>query len=268
MSKTVLKALQLLNIFTEERPHWRLAEIAEHTKIPKTTVFRLLQPLEEEGFIQKISYYQNGYLIESNVYQLGNRLLALGQIVSKQYEVRNIALPYMRGLQEHLNEAVQLVVLDNDEATYIEKVESDKPVRLYTKIGRRAPLYSGACPRILLSFLPDHEIDRILAKNRKKTEVDGAIPSNDEIWQSIHKTRKQGFTYSDSELEDGTAAFGTPIFNRYGEIAASLSIASFASVLKIEDYAKYVYPMWEVSAKISKELGYSKTYSYLNKKRG
>lgn len=264
MSKSLSKAVQLLSVFSEEKPYWKLEEIVRHTNIPKTTVFRLLKTMETEGLIQKVSFYQHGYLIEGNIYQLGNWLLELGSIVSRQYEVRNIAFPYMRKLQEQLGESVQLVILDHDEAIYIEKVESDKPVRLYTKIGRRAPLYAGACPRILLSFLPDHEIKRILETNKVK-KATNTFQINDDIWELIGTTRELGFTYSNSELEDGTAAFGTPIFNRYGEIAASLSVASFASVLNIDEYSKYVYPMWEVSAEISEQLGYNKPYRYLTK---
>lgn len=262
MSKSLSKALQLLSIFSERKPYWKLEEIVNHTNIPKTTVFRLLKTMEVEGLIQKASFYQNGYLIEGNIYQLGNRLLALGQIASNQYEVRNIAFPYMRKLQEQLGESIQLIIRDHDEAIYIEKVESDKPVRLYTKIGRKAPLYAGACPRILLSFLPDHEIHRILTANKERM-ANNTLYSNDDIWKVIRETRQRGYTYSDSELENGTASFGTPIFNRYGEITASLSVASFATVLSKDEYSKYVYPMWGVSAEISKQLGYNKPYQYL-----
>lgn len=261
MSKTLRKALSILTLFSEDKPLWTLDEIVEELEIPKTTVFRLLKPFEETGLLQKVSFHQNGYTIQGNVYQLGIRFLELGHIVNSQYEVRNIALPYMRKLKEKLKESVQLVVMDADEAIYIEKVESDNMVRLYTKIGRRAPLYLGACPRILLSFLPDKEIERIISNDlnfEKKSKL-----SLDELWDSIHTTRQRGFTYSTSELEEGTAAFGTPIFNGRGEIEASLSIASFSAVLKLDNYSEYIYPMWEVSAEISRKLGYRKLYPYL-----
>lgn len=42
-----------------------------------------------------------------------------------------------------------------------------QPVRVYTKIGRRAPLYGGACPRILLAFLLESEIEEYI----KQTEL-------------------------------------------------------------------------------------------------
>ncbi|WP_096185669.1 IclR family transcriptional regulator [Evansella halocellulosilytica] len=261
MSKTIAKALQILKVFTEEKPFWRLDEMSKHLSIPKPTTYRLLKSLESEGFVQKVSFYQQGYLIEGEVYQLGTRLLELGQTAAGQYEVRNIALPYMRELQKKLGQSVQLAIPDQNASIYIEKVEDDRPVRLYTKIGRRAPLYAGACPRALLSFFPDELIHDIL-KDPIEPIGPQTLKTKEEVWQSIREAREKGYTFSDSELAEGTAAYGTPIYNRFGEVEASLSVAGFSSVLKNKEDHFYVMPMWEVSAKISKRLGFQQNYNH------
>ncbi|MCP3740093.1 IclR family transcriptional regulator [Rossellomorea sp. BNER] len=267
MSKTLGKALQLLTFFTEEKPYWRLDEISRKADIPKPTTYRLLKTFEEYGFVQKVYFQQKDLVIEGERYELGTRLLELGQIAQSKFEIRNIALPYMRDLQQSLNESVQLVIMENNEGVYIEKVESNMPVRLYTKIGRRAPLYAGACPRVLLSFLPDHKIEEILTQPTEKIGTN-TFRTMEEIWGSIYSTREKGYTYSNSELEDGTAAFGTPIFDRFGDIAASLSVAGFATMLREEEAMRYVIPMWEVSEKISRQLGFTKPYKYLQMRSG
>lgn len=259
MSKTLAKSLQLLTLFTEDKPYWRLEEISKCANIPKPTAHRLLKTLNEFGFVQRVNFYQKGYLVEGEVFQLGTKFIEMGHVVSSQYEVRNIALPYMTQLQQQLGESVQLIIADNDEAIYIEKVESTQAVRLYTKIGRRAPLYAGACPRVLLSFLSDNEIERVLALPKRDYDINSNL-NHEQIWQKIAETRANGYSYSDSELTEGTAAIGTPIFNRHGDIAAALSVAGFASHLKNEEALKYVMPMWEVSEKISLQLGFKKKY--------
>ena len=53
MSKTMEKGLQLLDLFTEDHPYWRLDEISAYTEIPKPTALRLLRTLVEAGFLQR-----------------------------------------------------------------------------------------------------------------------------------------------------------------------------------------------------------------------
>ncbi|MYL36397.1 IclR family transcriptional regulator [Halobacillus litoralis] len=264
MSKTLTKALQLLGLFTEETPYWRLDRMSEASHLPKATVFRLMKALEDEGFIQRVNIYQNGVLIEGEMYQLGTRLIELGHMVSNRLEVRGLALPHMRKLQQKFGESVQLIIMDQDEAIYIEKVESDKPVRLYTKIGRRAPLYAGACPRTLLSFLPDQEIRRIL-RQEKKQYASQTMVDDEAIMEKVRETRERGYSYSQSELEEGTASIGTPIFDRFGEIAAGISVAGFVSTVTPEIAERYAESMWKVCATLSKQLGFSETYPYKSK---
>lgn len=122
MSKTLSKGLQLLFLFSEEDSSLSLKHISERANIPKSTVLRLLKTLDHYGLVQKSS---------RDHYELGTSLLELGELVAGKFEIRNVALPYMQELQSKLQESVQLVIMDNKKGVYIEKVESNKPVRLY-----------------------------------------------------------------------------------------------------------------------------------------
>lgn len=261
MSKTIEKGLHLLELFTEEKPSWRLEEISAYTNIPKATVIRILQSFMEYGYIQRTMVERNGALVEESSYSLGLKFLQLGELVANNLEVRQVALPYMKSLQVNFNEAVQLVERNGLVGIYIEKVESKSPVRLYTRVGRSAPLYAGACTRILLSFLEDEEINEILqypmniyASNTPKTKA--------EVWQYIEQTRKTGFAYSSSELVEGTVSIAVPIFNRSGKGEFSISIAGFETSLPKEDVDRYTKSLWNAATQISKKLGFTGRYPY------
>ncbi|WP_313892653.1 IclR family transcriptional regulator [Psychrobacillus sp.] len=261
MSKTIEKGFQLLELFTEEKSFWRLDEISTFTQIPKPTVHRLLKTFVDYGFLQRSEIEKNGVLVEGDTYSLGLKLMYLGNIVASNLEIRNISLPYMKILQSKFNEAIQLVSRDRDEGVYIEKVESTRPVRLYTKTGRRAPLYAGACTRTLLSYLPDDEITEIL--NQPMTYYASQTPKKvEDVWSFIHETRKNGYAYSDSELEEGTVSIAAPIFNRLNEVEFSISIAGFSSSLPKERVQEFLVPLWEAAASISRKIGYSNPYPY------
>lgn len=261
MSKTIEKGLHLLDLFTEEKPTWRLEEISDYTRIPKATLIRILRSFTEYGYIQKTIVERNGFSAEDSTYSLGLKFLQLGELVSNNLEIRRIALPYMKSLQLNFNEAVQLVERNGLVGIYIEKVESKSPIRLYTRVGRSAPLYAGACTRTLLTFLSNEEIDEILlypmdtyASNTPRTKA--------EVWKCIEQTRKRGFAYSASELVEGTVSIAVPIFNHNRKVEFSISIAGIETSLPKGNITQYAEFLWSAAAQISNKLGFTGPYPY------
>lgn len=156
-NKTVVKSMALLNLFLH-KPSLTLSELVSLTGMPKTSVHRMVSSLEEMGFLSRDA---------SGAYSLGLVFLEFGQLVADRLDIRKIAKPVMEELCREVDEAVQLIMRDGNEAIYVEKIEGTQTVRLYTAIGRRSPLYAGACARSILSFLPREEIEAYI----KQTEL-------------------------------------------------------------------------------------------------
>lgn len=261
MSKTFEKGVKILSLFSYEKPVWTLDEMARETNIPKPTLVRFLKTFTEVGFLRRPSHYVGSKLVLSDNYYLGYKLIELGVIASSSLEVRNIALPEMIQLRDKFDVAVQLVCIDQQDGLYLEKVESDNTVLLYTKIGRRAPLYAGACSRIILAYQSEKFIEEILSKKLEKF-ASGTMTSKEELLNEIQSSKKTGYAYSLSELAEGTVSLAVPIFNAEGKVHYSISIADIEASIpksKIHDYLPH---MWKSAAKISKELGYSAPYPY------
>lgn len=257
MSKTLEKGIQLFELFTNDKPTWSMDEISEYTKIPKPTVYRLLKIFVDNEFLQKTTS-ENG---EGFNFSLGLKFLELGSVVLSTLDIRRVALPLMRELQQKFNEAVQLSLKDGEEGLYIEKVESTRPVRLYTRVGRKAPLYAGACMRTILAFQPQEEIDHIISKNLNQI-ASGTPHSKDNLFQLLAQCRKEGYSYSISELEEGTFSIAVPIFNHMGQVKYSLSIAGIATPYSQQQIKEFVTELWNAAAEISTGIGYKEPYTY------
>src|SRR5699024_7736268 len=141
MNQSVLKAIKLLDYFTEKK-ELSIIELSEMANMPKTTVFRFVSALEETGLLVKVKRTSHDVK-----YHLGLRILELANYVKEQLEYREVALSYMKKLNEDLNELVHLVQREGDEAVYVETIDSTKAVRLIVKVGRRSPLYAGSGPK-------------------------------------------------------------------------------------------------------------------------
>lgn len=261
MSKTLEKGIGILSLFSEEKITWRLDELAQETNIPKPTLLRFLKTFIDLGFLKRPLQQVNGQLVQSDYYCLGTKLIELGTIAVNSIEIRSIALPYMQMLKQKYDLAVQLIALDGTDGIYIEKVESLRPVLLYTRVGRRAPLYAGACSRIILSFQDNQIIQEVLAKPRKKY-ASGTPITEDQLTELIEFGKQNGYAFSVSELEEGTVSLAVPIFDSHGEVNYSLSMAGIEAYLIKEQIPHLLEGMWEVAAAISKEIGFSLPYPY------
>lgn len=247
-NKTVVRSMDILNLFINHDALTFL-EIIELSMIPKTSVYRMLLTLEEMGFVEKGN---------DSKYRLGILFLTYGNLVSSRLDIRQIAYPIMQDLHKELKEAINLIIKQGEEAIYIEKVDVFQKVRLYTAIGRRSPLYSGACSRVILSFLQDDEIETYLEQVELKSFALGTITDKETLKESIRHARRDGYTISHSELENHTSAIAAPIFNHKGLVIGGISIAGIEANYQNENVLIFANKAIEAANEISKRLGYHK----------
>ncbi|EKN64321.1 IclR family transcriptional regulator [Schinkia azotoformans] len=247
-NKTVVRSMDILNLFIE---HTELSfqEIINLSGIPKTSVYRMIRSFEEMGFLEKGSDAK---------YRLGLLFLKFGHLVSMRLDIRKIAYPFMQDLHNDVKEAINLIVREGNEAIYIEKIDTKQKVRLYTAIGRKSPLYAGACSRSILSFLPDAEIKAYIETEELKPFAQGTITDKDKLYETIQQARMEGYTISHSELENHTSAVAAPIFNHLGEVVAGISIAGIEANYKGENVENFKEKVKKVAEDISRQLGYIK----------
>lgn len=245
-NKTVVKSMDLLNLF-RKHPKLSLSEMVQLSGIPKTSVHRMVSSLEDMGFLKKE---------ENNKYSLGLLFLEFGQLVKERIDIRKVALPVMHSLREEAGEAVNLVIKEGNEAIYIEKLETMQPVRVYTKIGRRAPLYGGACPRILLAFLPEGELEQYIKETELKPIAMQTITDKDFLLQVLAESKEKGYSISHSELQDYSSAVAAPIFDSLNQVAAGLSLVGPTIRFQEEYLSNLVELVKNAAAEISYKLGW------------
>ncbi|TDF89812.1 IclR family transcriptional regulator [Paenibacillus piri] len=241
--------MDLLNLFLA---HIKLSmnDMVELSGIPKTSVHRMIGSLEEMGFVKKDNDGQ---------YSLGLLFLQFGNLVAERLDIRHIAISVMEKLRDDIGEAVHLALRDGQESIYIEKLDTNHPVRLFTKIGRKAPLYAGASSRTILAFMPEHERDAYLDEIELKPIGSGTIMDKEELRASLELSRRTGYSFSRSELENYTAELSAPIFDHTGQIIAALSIAGLEVQFGEEKMADLIYKVKTAAHEISQKLGFIET---------
>src|ERR1700730_16762548 len=121
-----------------------LAKMPRRTEIPKPTVQRLAGELLALGLLEG----------ERGVYRLGMRMFELGQLVPRQRDLREAALPFMQDLFEATHETVHLAVLDGTEVLYIDKISGHRRVAAGSRVGGRLPAHCTAVGKAILALSP------------------------------------------------------------------------------------------------------------------
>lgn len=215
--KSIEKAFQILNCFSETDSKLDLVKLAQKTHLPKTTVYRILTTLKKARVVS-----QNE---EDKKYSLGLRLFELGSLVFGELKLRKIALPEMEELSKRSGETVHLGVLDGEEVVSIEKIDSHFPLRSTVYIGKRTPIYCTGIGKALLAFQAPDKIDLLLRKDKIKKYTANTITNIDELKEELKKGRKEGFVVDNMECHDGIRCVAAPIRNFEGNVVASISIS-------------------------------------------
>ncbi|MBT2645453.1 IclR family transcriptional regulator [Bacillus sp. ISL-34] len=246
-NKTVVRSMDILNLFLT---HSKLSfnEIVHFSGIPKTSVYRMVMSLEEMGLLDKD---------RDGKYSLGLLFLRFGHLVAARLDIREVALPIMQKLHDKVGEAVNLLVQDGNEAICIEKLDTKQHVRLYTAIGRRTPLYAGACSRVILAFQPQYEREQYLEQIELKPIASGTITDKERLRILLEESQKTGFTASHSELENYISAVAAPIFNNKGYIIAGISVSGLEVNYQKDLLPPLVEKVKGAALEISREFGYT-----------
>lgn len=244
----VEKALTILNMFTKKRPEWSLTELSRDLDMSKPTVLRILNTLEKYGYVQKNKV--NGR------YRLGMKVFDLGSVVVNQFEVRSVALPVMREIRDRINEAVHLNIISGKERVCVEFLDCSHALKASVDIGQRAPLYVGASALVLLAFLAEIEREKIINNLELKPFTESTETDPQKLRRRLAEIRAKGYAVSWGELNPGLVSMSVPVFNRFGEVVASLSIGLPESRAVPEKLDFCIRLLLEGGREISRLLGY------------
>lgn len=215
--EAVDRALQLLVALADAGPGGAsLADLAESVELNKSTAYRALSTLRLRGFAAQDD--------RTGFYSLGPAAFDLGD---RLYSPHNLALalhPGLVTLSRAADELVHLGVLTDDHVLYVDKVEPDRAIRVWSAVGQRVPVASTSMGRALLAArnVPDQLLSGYLHNLPENRAV--TLPR---LQESVHLARARGYALEFGENEPDVACIGTAIM-RGSTAVAAVSITALA----------------------------------------
>ncbi|MGH9454042.1 MAG: IclR family transcriptional regulator, partial [Terriglobia bacterium] len=151
-SKTIGRALDVLEYFPDDQPSLNLKEISRLVRLPEASLFRILLTLESRGYLERNS---------DGSYRLSRKLL-LGKLWERAERFVKLVRPELQKLARSFNETASLAYLFGDRIQVLDTVESFHEIRMTNMPGRVLPPHCSALGKALTAFQDQPLTDRIL----------------------------------------------------------------------------------------------------------
>jgi IclR family KDG regulon transcriptional repressor len=217
ISRTVSKALDILEIFLQQDGEIGLTELSKLTGCDKSTVYRLASTLEKRRFLYQ--HRKNGK------YCLGLKMIDCSFAIRRNLRFIDLAYLYLGKLNAAENAAVNLTIIDADKSLMVEEVGiSSKGFLMGTPLPKRLPLHAAACGKVLLAYMPEEERRLFYGRNTLKAFTKKTITDVYQLEGELETVRKNGAAYDMEDYKPGLWAIAVPVYNNKGKIVASASI--------------------------------------------
>lgn len=244
MSSTVDRALEILELL--EKEPCSIAEVARRFDIHPTTALRILQTLEARHFVRRVD----------GAYRLGPKVISLGYACADTFDIRDMARDVLEWLSAISKETVHLAAFIGGPVIYLDKIDSMHPVRMYSVVGKPAPIHCTAVAKAIMAFRDEAEVEALVKEQGFERCTEYTIVDWPTLRADLHKTRERGYAISDRDHHPDITCIAAPIRRFDGIVESSISIAAPSWRLPAERLIDFAPELLQATQRVAVSLGW------------
>ncbi len=214
VDSTLSKGLSILENLAGSQEGKGVTDLSRELGLTKSNTFRLLQTLTTLGYVQHLP---------DKTYAATLKAWRVGRARVENLKLRELAAAELSFLSQETGETVYLAVRENLSVVYIDKVDSQKPIRSWNAIGGTAPLHCVGTGKAILAADFDNLRDQIGVAMERYTDRTITDPAT--LEQDMQLTLKRGYAFDTGEFRDRILSFGAAITLPEGEPVGALGIS-------------------------------------------
>jgi IclR family transcriptional regulator, KDG regulon repressor len=214
MEQTVQKALNLLEALVRSGQPRRLTELSRQLGLTKPNVYRLLSTLSALGYVQKDA--------ATSLYSPTLKMWEMGSLLVRDTDLVAVANPRIRKLCEEARESVQLTVFDAGFVVYVDKVDSEQPLKAITTIGSRTPASVTSTGKAMLAWMAPEALDLAFSHVKRFTPL--TLMRRRDIEADLEETRARGYAINRGEFRVGVCGIAAPVRDRTASVIAAIGV--------------------------------------------
>jgi DNA-binding IclR family transcriptional regulator len=196
-----------------------LADLNKRTRLPKSTLHRLVDQLCQVGWLER----------DRGGYRIGLRMFELGTLAVDGNRLHEAAFPHLQALASRTGLAAQLAILDGTEVVYLERIVVG-PIRLPTRRGGRKPAYCTALGKAMAAY--DDDAMRALTAGPMPRKTAKTITEPVALWTELKRVRGAGVAFDRGEAYAELECVAAPIRGSAGHAIAAVSVTGPAGRMR------------------------------------
>ena len=215
LNQSVRKAIMLLRATADDR-NANVSSLSRAAGLPRATALRMIQTLEQEGFLLRIP--------GDDRVLLGPELLRLARNTDEQLLLREVSRPIIGDLVATVRETVTLSVVAPDGGLdLVSQVDAPAQLRPQSWVGQRFPLHASASGKVLLATYDDERLERFLAEPLARF-TPSTITTAEALCTELERVREQRYAVVRDEEEEGLSGISAGIHGPAGELLGVLTL--------------------------------------------
>jgi DNA-binding IclR family transcriptional regulator len=245
------RMLDVLEMFSFDRPALSVAEISSGLALATSTVRRLLNALERHGFVR--------YNPTNGKFAPHYQVVRLAAVAVQGNDLIAAASVPLDVLRQRTGEATQLTVLADGDNVFVDRREGQSVIKIFSPIGYRSPAWDGrASGKVLLAWLPVDEVAAMVPA-AKDWPAGGPNASGgpEEFARRLAVVREQGYAVNDEETEQDVWAVAAPVRDHTGKVVAAVNVPVLKTRAAHPGRApELIEAVVEAADTVSRTLGY------------
>lgn len=234
--RSVVRALDLLALFTEETSRWSVRELVDASGLAKTTTLRLVATLERRGLLWATGYGE---------YSVGPGLLRWSRLARSAWQLPEPARQILRDLARHCGETVNVYVRTDIHRVCVAQEEGPQNLRHVVRVGDELPLWSGAASRVLLTDADDALLERISAAAPHEMTVA-------DLRGRSAPVDEQGYAVTHGERELGASGLSAPVLDSANRVLAALGLGGPTPRFTDEKVTEFAWAVRRAADEVSR----------------
>lgn len=229
---TILRGLIVLEKVIQAQRPISATDLIEELNLPKPTVNRILQQLEEQRLVQREPVNRR--------YMPGPRAreMALGVMSNRALSAPRHAI--LQALSEEVGETCNCTMLDGDHTVYFDRVEANWPYRIQLPIGSHLPLHCTSSGKLFLAHMQPRMRQRLINATPLKRFTDRTITDPERLSEELKRIAEDGIGIDNEEFMAGMVAVAVPVFSASNEICFTVAVHAPAVRKPLEALRQYV----------------------------